>query len=402
MAGWGWKKKKQWGTRYLHVSMNATQNGLTSWGVKVGPISWNSRLRGFRFDGPGGLYYDRRPKRDGNRQQRRAAGDKPTAGRGRKRRGAAGAVAAWGVTWVARGARWSAVQAGQRSSGYAAAVSAPGAAALERRRRFGRGTPVVEDMTTGTEHRATDALLPDPVYGDEAVSAAAESAWADQVRRDEEARTEHAMRTRPLSAWERWRMRMGGQDPDAWEETSRAIDDAVLARRADRLRQEQLDRQEAADAVRAAAESGVTPDPALVASAAATKETDMANPVRNMADLRDPAIDPDEYQDELPAHIGDAAKLVGSIADGHRANVEALRGEAEALRSYAEYMETAEVDRSVLSPITEAADALDEAAAGAARVAEQWETAEAALSSAHRAADAVYGEHRPPKFRKAG
>ena len=33
--------------------LNFTQHGLTSWGWKAGPISWNSRRRRHRIDLPG-------------------------------------------------------------------------------------------------------------------------------------------------------------------------------------------------------------------------------------------------------------------------------------------------------------------------------------------------------------
>lgn len=41
------------GPQLAHVKLNFTQNGFTSWSVKVGPWSWNSRAEKHRVDLPG-------------------------------------------------------------------------------------------------------------------------------------------------------------------------------------------------------------------------------------------------------------------------------------------------------------------------------------------------------------
>jgi hypothetical protein len=40
------------------LRFNFSKRGFTSWGIKVGPISWNSRKRRVRTDLPGPLSYE--------------------------------------------------------------------------------------------------------------------------------------------------------------------------------------------------------------------------------------------------------------------------------------------------------------------------------------------------------
>lgn len=57
--------------RFGPFSLNFTQNGFSSWGVKVGPWSWNSRTRRHRSDLPGPLFWE-----SGRRQPPGAATDR--------------------------------------------------------------------------------------------------------------------------------------------------------------------------------------------------------------------------------------------------------------------------------------------------------------------------------------
>lgn len=43
--------------RFGPLVINLTQRGFTSWGVKLGPWSWNSRTRRQRVDLPGPWHY---------------------------------------------------------------------------------------------------------------------------------------------------------------------------------------------------------------------------------------------------------------------------------------------------------------------------------------------------------
>lgn len=49
--------------RFGPLRLNVTQRGFTSWGLKVGPWSWNSRTRAHRLNLPGPLYWQQVPKR---------------------------------------------------------------------------------------------------------------------------------------------------------------------------------------------------------------------------------------------------------------------------------------------------------------------------------------------------
>lgn len=53
---------------------NFTQSGFSSWSLRVGPWSWNSRSQAHRVDLPGALHYV-----SGRRPQRRAAGGRDGA-----------------------------------------------------------------------------------------------------------------------------------------------------------------------------------------------------------------------------------------------------------------------------------------------------------------------------------
>jgi Protein of unknown function (DUF4236) len=43
--------------------LNFTQRGFSSWGLKIGPWSWNSRTRAHRVDLPGPLSWKQDKKR---------------------------------------------------------------------------------------------------------------------------------------------------------------------------------------------------------------------------------------------------------------------------------------------------------------------------------------------------
>lgn len=62
--------------RFGPFRINLTQRGLTSWGVKLGPWSWNSRTRAHRLDLPGPLYWQGKGKRRSARQRPNADGTK--------------------------------------------------------------------------------------------------------------------------------------------------------------------------------------------------------------------------------------------------------------------------------------------------------------------------------------
>ncbi|MEV1294449.1 hypothetical protein [Pseudonocardia sp. NPDC049635] len=384
-----YKKNKKWGSRYFHVALNLTQNGFSSVGFKVGPLSWNTRTKAFRFDGPGGIYWQQsKGKQSGNREQRRASGDTASRGRGRKRRGAVGALGEWSVTWVSRGARWTAVTAGQAVQGHVDTITAPGRLAAERRRIHGRA-PVVVDMTTGTEERADRVDLPDPSYTHPGLDAAALAVWRDQLSRDRSRSVEHLSRYRPLSPWERLVMRLRGDDPTEWERKDAAIDVALALHRSQR-------------ALAAAGVPAVRPSPVPGLGVVTNEEEDtVANPVRTLTDLTDPQIDPHNYAEELPEHITAAAGAARERAEQHAEHAAGLRKEAEAVQAYAEYMERARVDASVLSELHEAAEALDTAATAAATIAEQYEACADALAAGGRTAQSIYGEHQPPRFDQA-
>lgn len=58
------RNKIRLGLPRLNINWNFTQAGYRSWGVQVGPWSWNSRTRRHRVDLPGPLHYvsDRRTR----------------------------------------------------------------------------------------------------------------------------------------------------------------------------------------------------------------------------------------------------------------------------------------------------------------------------------------------------
>lgn len=49
------------------VRLNFTENGFSSWSVKVGPWSWNSRTRASRVDLPGPFHWIGPGRRKGGR-----------------------------------------------------------------------------------------------------------------------------------------------------------------------------------------------------------------------------------------------------------------------------------------------------------------------------------------------
>jgi hypothetical protein len=57
------RMRKRW--RLGPFVVNATQRGVTSWGLQVGRWSWNSRTRAQRVDLPGPFSYVSRGRRRG-------------------------------------------------------------------------------------------------------------------------------------------------------------------------------------------------------------------------------------------------------------------------------------------------------------------------------------------------
>lgn len=60
------RKRIRLGLPWLHIAVHFTQSGYTSWSVKVGPWSWNSRTRAHRVDLPGPAHWtSKRSRRRG-------------------------------------------------------------------------------------------------------------------------------------------------------------------------------------------------------------------------------------------------------------------------------------------------------------------------------------------------
>lgn len=49
-------------SRYGPLQLNWTQDGLSSWSIRIGRWSWNSRTRSHRYDLPGPLSWRSRRK----------------------------------------------------------------------------------------------------------------------------------------------------------------------------------------------------------------------------------------------------------------------------------------------------------------------------------------------------
>lgn len=52
--------------RFGPLRLHFTQAGFTSWSIKVGPWSWNSRTRRQRVDLPGPFHWQEPTRRDGD------------------------------------------------------------------------------------------------------------------------------------------------------------------------------------------------------------------------------------------------------------------------------------------------------------------------------------------------
>lgn len=59
------RKTYRFGPRWLHLAMHATQKGASSWSVKAGPWSWNSRTRAQRVDLPGPFHWQGKSRKRG-------------------------------------------------------------------------------------------------------------------------------------------------------------------------------------------------------------------------------------------------------------------------------------------------------------------------------------------------
>jgi len=58
----GFRKSWRFGTRNLHLRLNASKSGA-SWTLKIGPWSFNTRQRRQRVDLPGPAYWQSRGRR---------------------------------------------------------------------------------------------------------------------------------------------------------------------------------------------------------------------------------------------------------------------------------------------------------------------------------------------------
>ena len=50
-------------TRFGPFVFNFTQKGFTSWGIKIGPWSWNSKRKTHRVDLPGPFHWEGKRER---------------------------------------------------------------------------------------------------------------------------------------------------------------------------------------------------------------------------------------------------------------------------------------------------------------------------------------------------
>ena len=56
----GFKLRKRW--RIGPLVLNFTQRGFSSWGLKIGPWSWNAKTRKTTIDTPGPGYWQSKGK----------------------------------------------------------------------------------------------------------------------------------------------------------------------------------------------------------------------------------------------------------------------------------------------------------------------------------------------------
>lgn len=314
------------------------------------------------------------------------------------------AVTAWTSRWTARGIGWAAPRVARGTAAYGRAVARPWVERTHLFAKHGR-VPLVHDMTTGEWVPARQVQMDAPTGGDPDVRAQQTDALARQRHRDDAARARLGGGLTPrLSWWERLSMRAHHQDPDRWVRRSMQTRMAVAARHAERLTRA-ADRHWPDDPAPPAtrpARPGDPPPIDLDNPSPTRKDPAMANGVRSFDDLHDPGIDPMEYPEQLPAHLAEVQKLVGDRAAEMEAEAADLDRQAQALRSYVEYMEGAEVDGDAMSSLLESAEAFEAAAGARRQLAEQVSASADLMSHAQRSADAQYGDQHVLRFDRAG
>jgi hypothetical protein len=127
----------------------------------------------------------------------------------------------------------------------------------------------------------------------------------------------------------------------------------------------------------------------------------MANPIRSWGDLADPNIHPLEFPEELPEHFAQVAKLLSDEAAIIEAAAESAKKGSAIFDGYTEYLNTAQVDGSVIGPISDANENIGNVAELIRRAAQAMDQAASLAEQAQRAAEAVYGGMEMPRFDQA-
>jgi hypothetical protein len=127
----------------------------------------------------------------------------------------------------------------------------------------------------------------------------------------------------------------------------------------------------------------------------------MAKTMRTWTDFANQRLNPFEYAEELPEHLADVEQFIAE--DARCVEGQATAGEHNTgfFLDYVEYFERAEVHESVMTPIVEAGEAMEQAAEALRHLAEALRDASDAIGRARIAADAEYADNDVPNFAKA-
>jgi hypothetical protein len=345
-------------------------------------------------------------------------------------------IVRWVSRWVGRAAGWAGRQAIRRSAGHVSRARHAWAVWSGSRAEHGFRTPIIWDHD-GTPRAAHKVDLETPTGGDPEVRGRQDDDALRFLGRAAQARADNIFRHSRPPWWQRqlakiglWRIKW-----DVWEESLRARY-AVLAQRRERLAREQslfgvppnpVNRtgrpappgpppvpspwpcEDAPWSYRNGNGSG----PSLVTVAGSISaptghrphrtrgDGSMANPIRSWGDLAEPNIHPLEFPEELPEHFAQVAKLLSDEAAIIEAAAESAKKGSEIFDGYTEYLNTAQVDGSVIGLISDANENIGDVAELIRRAAQAMDQAASLAEQAQRAAEAVYGGMEMPRFDQA-